>query len=68
MDKPLDLASRIIDYETGGLSDSETLSLFSGLVKTELAWTLQGHYGRTAAALIERGYLDRQGTILKEVG
>lgn len=67
MPKPLDLASRIIDYEMGGLSDSDTLSLFSGLVKTGLAWTLQGHYGRMANDLIQAGYLDRTGTILREV-
>ena len=66
--KPMDLASKIINYEMGGLSDSDTLSLFSGLVKTGLAWTLQGHYGRTASALIQAGYLDRTGTILKEIG
>lgn len=63
-----DEVGAIISYEAGELSDSETLKLFSHLVKTGRAWHLQGHYGRTAGALIEGGYLDRAGRILKEVG
>lgn len=61
------LIDKIIDYEMGGLSDVATLKLFSELIKTGQAWTLQGHYGRTAIALIDVGYLDQQGNILKEI-
>ena len=50
-----DTVDRIIAYEQGELGPEETLELFQELVRTGLAWKLQGHYGRTAAALIEAG-------------
>lgn len=56
--------SKIIAYESGELSEQETLELFSTLISTGMAWTLQGHYGRMAVRLIEAGYLDRSGNIL----
>lgn len=56
-----DVTNRIIDYECGHLDDRDTLRLFSELVKTGMAWTLQGHYGRTAQALIDDGWLEADG-------
>ena len=61
------LVDNIIEYESGKLSDKKTLQLFSYLIKTGKVWSLQGCYGRTASALIEDGWLDRQGKILKAV-
>ena len=61
-----DLTSKIMEYEEGELSTKDTLELFSELIKTGMAWKLQGHYGRTAKALIDRGYLDKDGKIMKE--
>jgi hypothetical protein len=52
-----DLTRRITRYETGKLNDEETVDLFQDLVDTGLAWKLQGHYGRTATALIDAGYV-----------
>ena len=59
------LINMIIAYETGELEADQTLDLFAELIKTGQAYKLQGHYGRTAEALIEQGYIDRQGNILK---
>lgn len=53
----------IIAYECGELSAEDTLKMFGQLVKNGMACTLQGHYGRTAAALIERGLIDRKGEV-----
>ena len=50
-----DRTSAIIAYETGELDEAGIIELFQHLVDTGLAWQLQGHYGRTAVALIEAG-------------
>lgn len=56
-----DHVGAIINYE-GDDEDfglEESLELFQYLVDTGLAWQLQGHYGRTAAGLIEQGVIAR---------
>lgn len=53
----LTLTDRIISYESGGLSDEDTVDLFQDLVDSGLAWSLQGSYGRMAARLIEAGII-----------
>jgi hypothetical protein len=62
----------IMGYECGDLNDREMLELFSHLVKNKMAWTLQGHYGRTAQSLIDREYLLSNGDInegkLEDIG
>lgn len=47
----------LVRYEDGEMDEEEVLDLFQRLVNSGLAWTLQGHYGRTAVALIERGLI-----------
>ena len=57
----------IIIYEQGELEPDAQLALFSYLVRSGLAWKLQGVYGRQAVSLINGGWLDKQGNILKSL-
>jgi hypothetical protein len=63
MGRMKDIAIDLISFEQGELSASETLDLFGLLVKSGMAWTLQGSYGRTANELIHAGYLTRDGDV-----
>jgi hypothetical protein len=53
-----DITESMIAYERGDLDQQQTLSLFQELIISGLAWELQGHYGRTATALIDAGLVD----------
>ena len=55
--------ANIIAYEQGELNDQEVVCLFADLVRSGLAWELQGSYGRTATALIKEGWFDREGNL-----
>ena len=55
---PMSLTQAIIDYEQGELNDCEVIELFQNLVDTGLCWQLQGHYGRTAIALMKAGWIN----------
>jgi len=47
----------IMAYESGEIDDEQTIvDGFQCLINNGLAWSLQGSYGRTAAALINGGY------------
>lgn len=59
------IVDEIIAYESGELSCSGIISLYSKLIQNGMAWTLQGHYGRTAIALIEAKVLDGSGNVLQ---
>ena len=45
----------IVDYEAGVLSEEEVIDGFQKLIDNGIVWSLQGHYGRTAATLIDAG-------------
>ena len=53
----MNIVSAIIEYENGELDDEKTIELFQELVANGMAWTLQGHYGRTAQHLLEQGLI-----------
>lgn len=57
---------QIIAYETGELSEADTLALFSSLIADGSVWVLQGHYGRTAVQLIDAGIIDAGGKISEQ--
>ena len=58
--EPYDSVSHIIAYEQGELNQEEIVELFQHLIESGLAWQLQGHYGRTAKALIDAGHCQPQ--------
>jgi hypothetical protein len=48
-------------YESGELNDADTITFFADLIKTKMAWSLQGHYGRIASAMIDAGFISPDG-------
>ncbi len=65
--KEFDTVGYIMDFENGDMGDKRALELFSHLIKTGQAWTLQGSYGRAAKQLIDNGHISEDGEILTEV-
>ena len=61
-----DLTGQIIDYENGDLDDDAIIELFQALIDNGMAWSLQGHYGRAAQMLIERGFCQPSSGIAKQ--
>jgi hypothetical protein len=62
-----DTLTKIIAFEQGDLEPTEVINLFAELIKSGLAWSLQGSYGRTAFDLIESGMITRDGEIIGEL-
>ena len=52
----MNLVGQIIRYENGEMNEQEMISFFQDLINNGMAWSLQGHYGRVAMALIEEGH------------
>ena len=46
---------KIMAYEAGDMNDEEMVEFFQELIDSGMAWKLQGHYSRTAAALLKAG-------------
>lgn len=53
----MNLVDKIMAYENNEMSDQEIIDFFQELVLEDKLHGLQGHYGRTASALIEYGYI-----------
>jgi hypothetical protein len=56
---------KLMAWENGDLSDKETVDFFASLVKSGLAWKLQGMYGRAAAGMIKEGLVSSDGQVLR---
>lgn len=56
-EKQYDVTGNIIAYESGELSDDDTIKLFQHLEDSGQAYQLQGSYGRTAMNLIANGLI-----------
>lgn len=54
---------KMMAYESGELNDAETINFFADLVKTKMAWSLQGSYGRMASAMIDAGFISPEGEV-----
>ena len=50
------IIDKIMAYESGEMEQDDMIEFFQELIDSGMAWSLQGHYGRTAAALIKEGY------------
>lgn len=51
-----DTVAFVMAYEGGELGEDEMIEGFQHLIDSGTAWQLQGHYGRTANALIDAGH------------
>jgi len=49
------LVEDIIAYENGDMDWDRIVDFFQRLIDNEMAWTLQGSYGRMAQRLIDAG-------------
>lgn len=58
-----DVVGAIMDFENGEQSARETVELFSHLIQTGTIAGLQGAYHRTAAEMVEMGWLTPEGTV-----
>jgi hypothetical protein len=59
----MNIVDLIIAFESGEMTTEEQIKLFSTLIKSGMAWSLQGIYGKTASYLIDAGLIDRDGEI-----
>lgn len=65
--KDYNLVGAMMEFEGGMMMDHhDVLRLFSCLIKTGMARTLQGSYGRAAKALIDEGAIAPNGDILQD--
>jgi hypothetical protein len=62
-----EVSDALLRHENEELGREDTLRLFSYLIVSGMAWKLQGHYGRAARDLIERGWIDAEGNITHDI-
>ena len=57
------MVDKIIAYEAGELDNIGILELFSDLIKSGKAWSLQGRYSRQAKHFIDNKLISEEGII-----
>ena len=56
------IVDKMITYESGDMNEEETVEFFQEILDRRLVSSLQGHYQRTAALLLELGHINLQET------
>lgn len=59
----MDTLSKIMQFESGEMSEGDIIIFFQELIDSGMAWTLQGSYGRLAKDLIVLGHCKARGGI-----
>jgi hypothetical protein len=59
----MNITAQIIEYESGEMNEVDVVNFFAHLIRTKLAWQLQGQYGRTANSFIQDGLIDKFGNL-----
>ena len=62
----MNITAQLIEYETGEMNEVDVINFFAHLIRTKLAWKLQGHYGRTASSFIQDGLIDEFGNLTEK--
>lgn len=66
MSKKRTMLDDIMAWEGGEMGEEEEVEFFQELIDNGMAWTLQGCYGRNAAALLDAGLCHTKKVSLKE--
>jgi hypothetical protein len=64
--KDFDAVSFIMELEMGQLDQDEMISGMAELIRSGVVWSLQGAYGRSARALIDRGFITERGEVVPQ--
>jgi hypothetical protein len=60
---PMHIRQLIINFKAGSISDHEELELFSALIKSGEAWSVEGIFAQRAKELISLGLVSKAGII-----
>lgn len=59
-----DLVDKLMDFESGEMKTEDIVPFIAELVKSKMAWSLQGMYGRIATRLIAEGKITTEGEVI----
>ncbi len=61
----LKMVSRVEELESEEISDHRMMDIMALLIESGEVWKLRGSFGRVATTLIDEGYIDSNGKVLK---